>query len=110
MNSGLKPSFSQNRTALMFPDGPMTSTLAPAKVGGEDVRLLRRVEIVADLDRPAADAAVGVRLLEMPARVIDDVPVDAVLLDVVGQQGLARNIRTGSSLSSVSAMILGRAW
>ena len=66
------------------------------KVGGEDVRLLCRVEIVADLDRPAADAAVGVRLLEMPARVIDDIPVDAGLLDVIGQQRLARNIRTGA--------------
>ena len=58
------------------------------KVGGDDVRLLRRVQIIADLDRPAADAPVGVRLLEMPARVIDDVPIDAVLLDVIGQQGL----------------------
>ena len=66
----------------------MTSTLAPAKSAGTMSGSSTALQIVADLDRPAADAPVGVRLLEMPARVIDDIPVDAVLLDVVGQQGL----------------------
>ena len=58
------------------------------KLRGDDVRLLQRVQIIADLDRPAANSAIGVRLLEMTARVVDDIPIDAVLFDVIGQQGL----------------------
>ena len=66
----------------------MMSTFASGKLCRDDVRVLHRVQIIADFDRPAADAPIGVRLLEMTARVVDDVPIDAVLFDVVGQQGL----------------------
>ena len=88
-NSGLNPSFSQNRIAADIPGWTddvdvRAGETPPATMSGS----FTAVQIIADLDRPAADAPVGVRLLEMPARVVDDVPVDAVLLDVVGQQGL----------------------
>src|SRR6516165_2980892 len=34
-----------------------------------------RVQVIANLKRSASDGSVGVRLLEMAARVIDDVPI-----------------------------------
>jgi hypothetical protein len=61
-----------------------TRSLSDARVGelrGEDARLLQRVQVIADLDRPTADTPVGVRLLEMTTRVVDDVPVHAALFD-----------------------------
>src|SRR2546427_6192025 len=59
-----------------------------AELGGDDARLFDRVQIVADLDGPAADSPVGMWLLEMTARVIDHIPVHAVFFSVIGQQSL----------------------
>src|SRR5262245_34547111 len=53
------------------------------KLREDDARLLQRVQIIPDLDGPTANAPVGVRLHEMTTRVVDDVPIDAVLFDVV---------------------------
>src|SRR5262249_19058875 len=59
------------------------------KLSGDDTRPLSHcAKVILDLYSSAADAPVGVRLLEMAARVIDDVPIYALLLDVIGQQGL----------------------
>ena len=58
------------------------------KLRRDDLRLLHLVQIIADLDRPASEAAVSMGLLEMTARVVDDIPIDAVLFDVIRQQCL----------------------
>ena len=49
---------------------------------------LHRVQIIADFNRPAADAPVGVRFFKMTACVIDHIPIYTVFFDVIGQQSL----------------------
>src|SRR5262245_49441425 len=66
----------------------------------DDVRLFQLVQVISDLDGPAADAPVGVRFYEMTARVVDYVPIDAVLIDVIGQEGLRE-------ISVLQLLILG---
>ena len=46
------------------------------------------MQIIADLDRPASDAPVGVWLFKMAARVVNHVPIHAVFFDVIRQQSL----------------------
>jgi hypothetical protein len=58
-----------------------------AELGFSDLRISQAVKIVAHLKR-ADTEAVAVRLDEMSPRVIDDVPIDAFLLDIVRHQFL----------------------
>jgi hypothetical protein len=85
-----EPLLFAEQDGVEIPGGTDDIDARAGKVSGNDVRLLDRAQIIIDLDSPAADAAVGVWLFEMPARVIDDIPVDAVLLDVIGQQSLGK--------------------
>jgi hypothetical protein len=54
----------------------------------DELRGSHRAEIIAHLQGAEADLQVGVRLLDVPARVEHHVPGDAVLFDVVREQHL----------------------
>ena len=90
-NSGMKPSFSMNRMAPKRCLGPRSGRRRHrVEIDGMLVRCLvvaDAAEIVADLQRPERHRSCSsCGSLEMAAIVVDDIPVDALLLDVVGQE------------------------
>ena len=91
-SSGANPSFSINSTAPKFPLGPDDLNLGLPDAGRGDRRIMEACEITAHLQRADPEAVPGMRFVEMPARVVDDIPCDAGLHHVVGQQGLGEII------------------
>jgi hypothetical protein len=51
------------------------------KMSAHDFRGLHRAQIVANFERADSDAATGVRFFEVAAYIVNNVPIDAVVLD-----------------------------
>lgn len=58
------------------------------KMSAHDFRGLHRAQIVANFERADSDAATGVRFFEVAAYIVNNVPIDAVVLDVVRHESL----------------------
>src|SRR6266446_729986 len=71
--------------------------VARLQVRLHDLGTAHGTDVVAHPDRPTPDRYVGVRLLEVSAGVVDDVPADTFLRDVIRQQTL-REIPVGKML------------
>ena len=66
--------------------------MACLNAGLGDRRVVEVLEITAHLQRADSEAVPGMRFVEMPARVVHDIPADAGFHHVVGQQGLGEII------------------